>query len=88
MRWSSPISIRFWSRKGDRMSTRGLVAGLDAAHPLGWLLPAMYQEDEFAQRFTGALDTVLAPLVTALDNLDAYVDPALAPPDFLEWLAS
>jgi phage tail-like protein len=31
-------------------------------------------------------DTVLAPVHAAIDDLDAYLDPALTPPDFLEWL--
>jgi len=49
----------------------------------------MYQqEDDFALRFTAALDEVIAPVLLALDNLDAYFDPMLAPPDFLEWLAT
>jgi phage tail-like protein len=66
---------------------RGTVAGLASPHPLGELLPALYADDEFAQRFTGALDEVLAPVVSTLDCLDAYFDPALAPADFVDWLA-
>jgi phage tail-like protein len=46
------------------------------------------QEDDFALRFTAALDEVIAPVLLALDNLDAYFDPMLAPPDFLEWMAN
>ena len=58
-------------------------------HPFGDSLPAlMQQEDEFALRFTSALDEVLAPVMLALDNLDAYLDPMLAPADFLRWLAT
>jgi phage tail-like protein len=66
---------------------RGLVEGLGTRCPLGALLPMLYQDDEFALRFTAALDEVLAPALWALDDLDAYVDPWLAPPDFLQWLA-
>ena len=67
---------------------RGLVEGLGSPHPLGESLPAMYQEnDEFALRFTEALDEVIAPVLLALDNLDAYFDPLVAPRDFLDWLA-
>lgn len=66
---------------------RGLVEGLSTRCPLGRLLPMLYQDDDFALRFTSALDEVLAPALWALDDLDAYVDPGLAPPDFLEWLA-
>lgn len=66
---------------------RSTVAGLATPHPIGESLPALYQEDEFAQRFVGALDEVLAPVFAVLDCLDAYLDPWLAPPDFLDWLA-
>jgi phage tail-like protein len=68
---------------------RGLIDGLQSPHPLGDTLPALFQqEDEFALRFTAALDEVLAPIMLALDNIDAYLDPIVAPPDFLAWLAS
>jgi len=66
---------------------RGMIAGLASPHPLGASLPALYQEDAFAQRLTGALDEVLAPIFSSLDTLHAYLDPALAPDDFLDWLA-
>jgi phage tail-like protein len=68
---------------------RGLIDGLQSPHPLGDTLPALFQqEDEFALRFTAALDEVLAPVMLALDNVDAYLDPLTAPQDFLQWLAS
>jgi len=68
---------------------RGLIEGLSSSHPLGDTLPALFQqEDDFALRFTAALDEVIAPVLLALDNLDAYFDPMLAPHDFLEWLAT
>jgi phage tail-like protein len=66
---------------------RGMIAGLASPHPLGASLPALYQEDTFAQRLTAALDEVLAPIFSSLDTLHAYLDPALAPDDFLDWLA-
>ncbi|MGW6262344.1 phage tail protein [Streptomyces sp. NPDC055085] len=47
----------------------------------------MYQEDEFAMRLTAVFDELLAPAISTLDCLEAYVDPRLAPLDFLEWLA-
>lgn len=56
--------------------------------PLGTLLPAVLREDEFATRFVGGLDEVLAPVVSLLDGLDAYLDARLAPPDVLLWLAT
>lgn len=66
---------------------RAVVDGLASPHPLVDALPGLLQEDEFSRRFVGALDGVLAPVVSCLDCIDAYLDPALAPPDFLEWLA-
>lgn len=57
-------------------------------HPIASYLPAMLQADEFCVRFTQGLDQVLAPAVTTIDNLDAYVDPWLSPSSFLDWLAS
>ncbi|MGH2706295.1 MAG: phage tail protein [Actinomycetota bacterium] len=61
--------------------------GLPSPHPLGQALPGLYQEDDLAQRLTLALDGVLAPIFATLDCLYAYIDPWLAPPDFLRWLA-
>ncbi|MGH9165371.1 MAG: phage tail protein [Acidimicrobiales bacterium] len=67
---------------------RGTVDSLGSAHPLGHLLPALYHEDEFAQRLMAALDVVVAPVFSVLDNLPAYLDPAIAPLDFVEYLAA
>jgi phage tail-like protein len=67
--------------------SRGLVEGLGTPYTIGGLLPGVYQEDFFAMRFTAAFDDVLAPAISTLDCLDAFVDPLLTPPDFLEWLA-
>jgi phage tail-like protein len=55
---------------------------------MGPAMPALYQEDPFAQSFLDALDTVLAPVMSTLDNLDTYLDPYLTPDDFLVWLAN
>jgi phage tail-like protein len=67
---------------------RGTIPGLASPHPLGPALPAVYQEDQFVQAFLTGLDDVLAPVVSTIDNFDAYIDPHLAPDDFLEWLGS
>ena len=66
---------------------RAMIDGLESAHPIGVELPGLYQDDDFTQRFTAALDAVLAPLFITLDAIEAYVDPWLAPEDFLEWLS-
>ncbi|MGW7471954.1 phage tail protein [Streptomyces cyaneofuscatus] len=68
--------------------SRAAVPGLPSRYPIGALLPALYADDDLAQRFTAGLDTVLAPVLSTLDNLPAYFDPALAPADFLPWLAT
>jgi len=67
---------------------RGTIEGLLSPYPLSTLLPAVMQEDEFAVRLTAGLDDVLAPAISALDCLEAYIDPMLAPEDFLHWLAT
>jgi phage tail-like protein len=67
------------------MSRVGL-AGLATPRPLIGTLPALYQEDPFTERFSQAFDEVLAPIWSTIDNIGAYLDPALTPPDFLDWL--
>jgi phage tail-like protein len=67
---------------------RRTVPGLPTPHPIGELLPGLYQDDEFAQRLTSGLDEVIAPIFATLDNISGYTDPALAPTDFLEWLGT
>lgn len=68
---------------------RGTIEGLRSPHPMALGLPAIYQEeDPFTVRLTEAFDDVLAPVFSTLDNLPAYFDPSLTPPDFLGWLAS
>jgi phage tail-like protein len=57
-------------------------------YPIETLLPSVLQEDFFTQRLTAGLDEVLAPAVSALDCLEAYLSPLLAPEDFLDWLSS
>ncbi|OXY95769.1 phage tail protein [Streptomyces diastatochromogenes] len=68
--------------------SRAAVPGLPSRYPIGEQLPALYADDDFAQRFTAGLDTVLAPVFATLDNLPAYLDPRVTPTDFLAWLAS
>jgi phage tail-like protein len=66
---------------------RGLVTGLGTPVPLLDRLPGILQEDEFLGRWLEGFDDSLAPVLAVLDNLDAYLRPETAPPDFLAWLA-
>jgi phage tail-like protein len=65
---------------------RNGTAEVPVRHPIGDRLPAIYLDDGFTLRFTSALDEVLAPVIAVLDGFADYLDPALAPEDFLEWL--
>ncbi|MGP3967259.1 phage tail protein [Streptomyces sp. 6N223] len=67
---------------------RGSVDGLGSSAPIGTTLPAVFADDDLAQRFVAGLDEVLAPILNVLDCLDAYFGPALAPLDFSQWLGS
>lgn len=73
---------------------------LRSPHPLVDAVPSVYREawlDELAKypkqepfglRFLSAFDALLAPLLATLDNIDAYLDPATTPEDFLAWLGT
>jgi phage tail-like protein len=66
---------------------RGALDRFPTPHPIGEQLPAVYADDAFVQGFTGALDEVVAPVFATLDCFSGYLDPRLAPDDFVEWLA-
>jgi phage tail-like protein len=66
---------------------RGIVADLASTAPLLDSLPGIYQQDELARALTRAFDDGLAPILNTVDNVAAYLDPALTPDDFLDWLA-
>lgn len=65
---------------------RGLVPGVSTPHSLLGVLPGIYSEDDLTCRLVGAFDDGLVPVFVVLDNAGAYLDPALTPPDFLQWL--
>lgn len=69
------------------MSRRRDLAGLLVRTRIGEMLPAMFHDDDLSQRWCDGLDDVVAPVPATLDSLWAYLDPALAPVDFVEWLA-
>ncbi|MGW1076368.1 hypothetical protein [Streptomyces sp. NPDC002537] len=50
------------------------------------ILPESYRQGDFADRFIAGFDDTLAPVITALDCLDAYFDPRTAPDDFVTWM--
>jgi phage tail-like protein len=60
---------------------------MKSPHPIGELMPAVFQDDPTTMRWTDGLDEVIAPVIATIDCLIAYVDPMLAPEDFLRWLA-
>jgi phage tail-like protein len=64
------------------------VDGLTTPCPIVAQLPSALQEDEFCTQLVGAFDELMAPIFSTLDCLDTYLDPHLAPDDFVEWLAS
>ncbi|MBK3583258.1 phage tail protein I [Streptomyces sp. MBT57] len=66
---------------------RAWIEGLGSPYSLADMLPSVYQDDPFTVRLTAGWDEVIAPVISTLDCLDAYVDPGLAPADFLNWLA-
>ena len=63
------------------------IPNMATPYPLIGYLPEVYTDDRFLQRWTAALDEVLAPLVNTIDCIGAYLDPLLAPEDFVRWLA-
>ena len=63
------------------------MAGLPSPAPVLEALPAIYRSDGVAAGLVAAFDDLLAPVFATLDNLTAYLDPALAPADFVDWLA-
>lgn len=65
---------------------RGSIDGLGSSAPIGMMLPAVFADDDLAQRFVAGLDEVLAPIHNVLDCLDTYFTPSLAPADFTRWL--
>ncbi|SDF45491.1 phage tail protein domain-containing protein [Lentzea fradiae] len=61
---------------------------LPTPYPLIGFLPAVFAESDFTVRWTTGFDDVLAPLISTIDCVDAYLDPMLAPEEFVRWLSS
>ncbi|HEY5141890.1 MAG TPA: phage tail protein [Solirubrobacteraceae bacterium] len=73
-------TIRFAAAVGSRPAP----AVASARAILRSRLPAIYQDDDFGMRFTGALEALLDPIVALLDALPQHFSPDLAPADVLE----
>ncbi len=58
---------------------RGSVDGLGSSAPIGTMLPAVFADDDLAQRFVCGLDDVIAPILSVLDCLDTYFRPVPRP---------
>ncbi|WP_370941870.1 phage tail protein [Amycolatopsis sp. cg5] len=66
---------------------RAATPGVESPYPLATLLPSVLREDRFLARWTAGLDEVLVPIISTIDCLHGYLDPLLAPEDFVRWLA-
>jgi len=70
----------------DELAAACAKLGLDDDAGRRRLAAARAKQDDFLWRLCESLDGLLAPVVLTLDTLDALIDPALAPADFLAWL--
>jgi phage tail-like protein len=66
---------------------RALAPGVPEPGHMARALPGPLQDDDFAHRLVSVFDEALSPVLLALDNFPAYLDPALAPDDFVDWMA-
>ena len=73
---------------GGSVSHRFAVDELGSARPMATSLPAVFQDDDFTQRWLSAFDQVVAPIETVIDCFPAYLDADLAPDDFVAWIGS
>ncbi len=65
---------------------RAAVPELRTPHPLAETLPFLYQDDPFTRGLCAGLDEVLAPVISTIDNMPAYLDLSMTPDDMLGWL--
>ena len=71
-----------------RHEPRRIVPGLASPRPIGATLPGAVPGGRLQPALlTRAFDDVLAPIMSHHRQLPAYLDPALTPEDFLDWLA-
>ncbi len=87
---TTPTGLTMQSMGTDLIPTgqRGYVNDLQTPFPLIQSVPPMLAQDPFIQRMLPAFDEILAPIISTLDCLDSYFDPAIAPEDFLRYLST
>ena len=66
---------------------RGSVDGPGSSAPIGRSCPAVFADDDLAQRFVAGLDEVVAPILQRPRLPGHLLRPSLAPLDFAQWLA-
>ena len=71
---------------GGRPDPAMSVPAASAAYRISRPVPALLWEDPLFLGLCAAFDDLLSPIVAALDCFSAYLDPWLAPEDFLGWL--
>ncbi len=85
------------TREGGAVKGEGEAGGAPEAHRkqstsaayrVSGPVPALFHEDPLFLGLCAAFDELLGPVVTALDCFAAYLDPWLAPDDFLAWLGT
>jgi phage tail-like protein len=59
-----------------------------AAYRVSGPVPALFHDDPLFLGLCAAFDELLSPVIAALDCFAAYLDPSLAPDDFVAWLAA
>jgi phage tail-like protein len=78
-------SIYEWSFAGDSLRLHPVED--PCASRMLVLSTHEWLRESFVIRLMSAFDDALAPVFSSLDNIDAYVDPRLAPADFVDWLS-
>ncbi|MBN1641142.1 MAG: hypothetical protein JXA09_07890 [Anaerolineae bacterium] len=73
---------------GRHQESESVAIGVSAkGRSLRWL-PALYQRDELMGRFLMLFESFWRPVEQRIAHIDLYLDPRMAPPEFLPWLAS
>lgn len=69
------------------MDRRNLANGHEPSRLLRYL-PGIYSDHPFLGEFLNIFEAIWQPLDHQIDQLHAYVDPRLTPPEFLTWLGT